>query len=552
MTEEKAIVPIKDGALAPADMEGLWRLATVMTKSGMFPSYTNQPEKMFVAIQMGMEVGLTITQAPQNIAVVNGKPSIYGDATTALVRPYAENEEEYFLLEEKKYEHYNGPEDLSEWPRELTAVCIIKRKGGSIYKGFFSVADAIRMGKWNKKTERGNESVWQKHPKDMLMWRARHKAYQKGFSDILKGLVPIEISRDYDADMVEDNGTYVESQTCENDSTPHALSKASGIPLVDVVAYISEICEQTGMSENTVVSGALGDVKEFKLMFEKWALKLDKKSDNDSKNPKHDDEQERTQGVINDADSKEDDEHQDNSQNASEDDSPGEPKNTEIDDKMSEIQDLLESYISENDKAPNIENPSEKLKKYIEYISNITKRTTIEVLDRAIGSNEFFKFFFSWAAQNETVAKSSEQENHEAQKKETPRENVSTSKNHKYSEFVRSFINLPAPRFALFVAQNADRFRSCPDEDLEGAKAKWGRLASQGKLNEEFPLSEMEDEPPQEGTSVKMRLSVLKKKYPDIWEKVRVKNGFAKIVSSEEAMIIWESGIHEELEGTKK
>jgi len=62
----------------------------------------------------------------------------------------------------------------------------------------------------------------------------------------------------------------------------------------------------------------------------------------------------------------------------------------------------------------------------------------------------------------------------------------------------------------------------------------------------------MEDEPPQEGTSVKMRLAVLRKKYPEIWEKVRLKNGFAKNVQSEEAMIIWESGIHDELEKVKK
>jgi len=60
--------------------------AKTIAGSGMVPKdFINQPDKVLVAIQMGDEVGLQPMQALQNIAVINGRPCIWGDAMPALV-----------------------------------------------------------------------------------------------------------------------------------------------------------------------------------------------------------------------------------------------------------------------------------------------------------------------------------------------------------------------------------------------------------------------------------------------------------------------------------
>ncbi len=48
---------------------------------------------VLVAMQWGAEIGLAPMQALQNIAVINGKPSVYGDAAMALVQasPHCED-----------------------------------------------------------------------------------------------------------------------------------------------------------------------------------------------------------------------------------------------------------------------------------------------------------------------------------------------------------------------------------------------------------------------------------------------------------------------------
>ena len=82
----KPHVPIINGQLAPTDFDGLYRVAEIMSQSGLVPSsYNNQPAKIFVAVQMGMELGLSPMASLQNIAVINGNPSIWGDAVLGIV-----------------------------------------------------------------------------------------------------------------------------------------------------------------------------------------------------------------------------------------------------------------------------------------------------------------------------------------------------------------------------------------------------------------------------------------------------------------------------------
>ncbi len=175
------------GGLIPHNLDQLWRLACMMAKSGMMPSGIQTPEAVAVAVQMGLEVGLSPMSAVQNIAVINGRPSIWGDSVLGLVRASG-------LLEDFD-EAFHGEGD------NLTAICTATRKDQKteIVRSF-SVADAKLAQLWGT-------NVWKKYPKRMLQMRARSWTLRDGFGDVIKGLrVAEEV-----IDMVTANGESFES-----------------------------------------------------------------------------------------------------------------------------------------------------------------------------------------------------------------------------------------------------------------------------------------------------------------------------------------------------
>jgi hypothetical protein len=131
-----------------------------------------------VCVQWGYEIGLAPMQALQNIAVINGKPSVYGDAAMALVQASAvcEDVQEYF-------EGEGTPNPI--------AVCVAKRRGRKEVVAKFSVEDAKRAGLW------GKQGPWQAYPKRMMQMRARGFALRDAFPDVLKGLITAEEAQDY-------------------------------------------------------------------------------------------------------------------------------------------------------------------------------------------------------------------------------------------------------------------------------------------------------------------------------------------------------------------
>lgn len=167
-------------AIVPQDFDSAWRIANAVCKAQMAPRGLDSPEKAMVAIMHGLEVGLTPMNALQSIAVVNGRPTIWGDGAIGLARGSG-------LLEwmEEKFEG-------SEYEDAYRAVCIVKRKGEpKPIAGTFSVADAKKAGLW------GKAGPWQQYPKRMLQMRARAFILRDGFADVLKGLAIKEEVEDY-------------------------------------------------------------------------------------------------------------------------------------------------------------------------------------------------------------------------------------------------------------------------------------------------------------------------------------------------------------------
>jgi hypothetical protein len=159
-------------SLMPNTIEEAYRIATAFSRSDFIPKeYRDKPDNCFTAINLGMEIGLPPMRALQSIAVVNGKPTLYGDAQLALVRGSG-------LIEifEETYEGEEGKDTFA-------AICKIKRKGdveATIEK--FTVADAKKAGLWSK------TGPWSTHPKRMMRYKARAFALRDKFADVLLGL----------------------------------------------------------------------------------------------------------------------------------------------------------------------------------------------------------------------------------------------------------------------------------------------------------------------------------------------------------------------------
>jgi hypothetical protein len=165
-------------ALTPTNFAEALTFAEELSKSTMVPpAFQRNPANILVAIQWGAELGLGPLQALQNIAVINGKPSVYGDAMLALVRgsPVCED-----IIER-----------IDRQDDNRIAVCEARRKGAAPVFGRFSINDAKRAGLWDK------PGPWKQYPLRMLQMRARGFALRDAFPDVLRGVISVEEAGDY-------------------------------------------------------------------------------------------------------------------------------------------------------------------------------------------------------------------------------------------------------------------------------------------------------------------------------------------------------------------
>ncbi|MDY7025982.1 MAG: hypothetical protein SVC26_06555 [Pseudomonadota bacterium] len=155
-------------------LEEAQQMAHIITSTSICPKdYIGKSGDALVAMMLGSEMGLNPIQALQNIAVINGRPSLWGDAMLALVQ----NHPAFVSIEET----FN--------PDTMTASCTVVRKGGKPHTCTFSQEDAVLAGLWGRNT-------WKQYPKRMLQMRARGFALRDQFADALNGLISAEEARD--------------------------------------------------------------------------------------------------------------------------------------------------------------------------------------------------------------------------------------------------------------------------------------------------------------------------------------------------------------------
>lgn len=163
----------------PKSQDEFKTMCATMAKTEMVPkAFRNHPADIYVAAMWGSQLGLAPIVAVQNIAVINGKPAIYGDLAKAVC--YRSGLMTAF------------EESVTGEGRDMVATCRVKRKGDdSWHETKFSMADAARAGLT------GKAGPWTQYPRRMLQMRARGFALRDVFPDVLAGLITAEEAQDY-------------------------------------------------------------------------------------------------------------------------------------------------------------------------------------------------------------------------------------------------------------------------------------------------------------------------------------------------------------------
>ena len=167
-TPEKSALlaqPRQQFDLSPQTFDQALTFSQYLADSDMVPKdYKGKPGNCLIAMQWGAEVGLKPLQALQNLAVINGRPALWGDSVIAIVR--ASPLCEYVIETDDGH----------------TATCKVKRRGEPEQVRTFSVDDARSAGL------AGKQGPWTQFPKRMRQMRARAFALRDVFPDVLRGL----------------------------------------------------------------------------------------------------------------------------------------------------------------------------------------------------------------------------------------------------------------------------------------------------------------------------------------------------------------------------
>ena len=192
--------------LMPQTQAEKYEMARVLCKSGLIPSGLNSPEKVFVALQWGHELGLSPMVAVNNVAVINGKPTLSADIMSAVV---------------KRSPEYGGIKwiEMSDTKAECEITRILPNGEKEVQRSCFTMDDAVKAGL-------ASRNVWKKYPRRMLKHRCLSYGLKDVFPDLLAGLYDPEemesVQSDKTTTTTERNVTPVEEPVTEKNVTPEA------------------------------------------------------------------------------------------------------------------------------------------------------------------------------------------------------------------------------------------------------------------------------------------------------------------------------------------
>jgi hypothetical protein len=170
------------GHIVPTNVDEAYHMARLVVDAKLAPnSYNNDPKMITLGIMAALEAGLPPLYGLRQIAIINGRPTIWGDGAMALVQ--SKN-----LIAEYRVEEIGTvpvSNDLTKWDDGYGfRVTIMRRGQKGEYVGEFTVGHAKRAKLWMN----AKKAPWMEHPTRMLLNRARAFPLRDGFADALGGI----------------------------------------------------------------------------------------------------------------------------------------------------------------------------------------------------------------------------------------------------------------------------------------------------------------------------------------------------------------------------
>lgn len=209
------------------------KFAAMIANSSLCPpGFRGKAHDVFIAMAMGAEVGLSPMQAIQNIAVINSRPSVWGDAALGIVRshPHCVSIREWIE---------GSVKDLN-----AVAYCAVVRKGQQEEIRSFSIEQAKKAKLW------GKTGPWSDYPERMLQMRARGFAIRDTFPDALRGLHIAEEAQDI-VDITPPMQTQKVELLPAQKTTPISQQFTTDSDVID--AFLAEIKECNDIEDLKVI-----------------------------------------------------------------------------------------------------------------------------------------------------------------------------------------------------------------------------------------------------------------------------------------------------------
>lgn len=176
--------------LSPQTFEQALQFAEYLAASELVPKqFRGKPGDCLIAMQWGYEVDLKPLQALNSIAVINGKPGLYGDAGKAILLSKG------CIIDE---------DDIAVIKQLGRGRCKITRPGRPPVERTFSLDDAKVAGLL------GKDGPWKTYPQRQMSWRAFWFAARDAAADLLRGFPGAEESMDIPAERFMGQADVVE------------------------------------------------------------------------------------------------------------------------------------------------------------------------------------------------------------------------------------------------------------------------------------------------------------------------------------------------------
>ena len=164
--ETLELAQVERRGISLSSVQDIDTMAVRLAKSDLVPrAFRGKPADVFLALNLGLELGLSPIASLRSLHVIEGKPSLSADAMVAVV--IASGACDYFVCRESS---------------PSSAIYETRRKGTPVAsRASFSIDEA-------KAAELLGKDNWKKHPKSMLKARAKSMLARDVYPDVLHGI----------------------------------------------------------------------------------------------------------------------------------------------------------------------------------------------------------------------------------------------------------------------------------------------------------------------------------------------------------------------------